>query len=143
MARYGQVVYSFFPPLTRMVKTIIIITAGVFLVTYVFGVLPSATLQYYFSLLPLSLFSLRPYMVIHRFFIWQPFTYLFLHGDFGHVFWNLFALWMFGSALEETWGAKKFAQYYFLTGVGAGVLDVLLRPSSTTGVIGCSGAIYG
>ncbi|SRR6266567_1034953 len=143
MARYGQVVYSFFPPLTRMVKTLVIITSGVFLLTYVLGSLPSATMQYYCWVMPVSLLSLRPYMVLHRFFIWEPFTYLFLHGGWFHIIFNLFALWMFGSDLERTWGANKFARYYFLTGVGAGVLDVLLRPSSPTPVIGCSGAIYG
>lgn len=143
MARYGDVVYSFFPPLTRMVKTIVVITSAVFALTYILGLLPSATLQYYFWLLPVQLFGLRPYMVLHRFFVWEPVTYLFLHGGFFHIFFNMFALWMFGADLERTWGAKKFAQYYFLTGVGAGVFDVLLRPSSTVPVIGCSGAIYG
>ncbi len=143
MARYREVAYSFFPPLTRMVKTLVIITSAVFALTYVLGLLPSATLQNYCWLLPVSVFSLRPYMVLHRFFVWEPFTYLFLHGGFFHIFFNMFALWMFGSDLERTWGAKKFAQYYFLTGIGAGVLDVLLRPSSAIPVIGCSGAIYG
>ncbi|PYV16111.1 MAG: DUF1751 domain-containing protein [Acidobacteria bacterium] len=143
MARYGEVVYSFFPPLTRMVKTLVIITAGVFAVTYVLGSLPSATLQYYCWLAPVSYLGLRPYMVLHRFYIWEPVTYLFLHGGFFHIFFNLFALWMFGADLERQWGPRKFARYYFLTGVGAGVLDVLLRPSSLAPVIGCSGAIYG
>ncbi len=143
MARYGQVAYSFFPPLTRMVKILVLITAGVFALTNILGSLPSATLQHYLQEIPVKYLSLRPYMVLHRFYLWEPLTYLFLHGGFFHIFFNLFALWMFGSDLERTWGANKFARYYFLTGVGAGVLDVLLRPSSIAGVIGCSGAIYG
>ena len=143
MARYGQVVSSFFPPLTRMVKTLVIITSGVFALTYVLGSLPSDTLQYYCWLVPVNYLSLRPAFVLHRFFIWEPFTYLFLHGGWFHIIFNLYALWMFGSDLERTWGANKFARYYFLTGVGAGVLDVLFRPSSSTPVIGCSGAVYG
>ncbi len=56
---------------------------------------------------------------------------------------NMFALWMFGSDLERMWGPKQFLFYYFLTGVGAGVFDVVLQPSSNLPVVGCSGAIYG
>ena len=50
---------------------------------------------------------------------WQFITYMFLHGGFGHIFFNMFALWMFGYALENVWGGKRFLFYYLVTGIGA------------------------
>ena len=76
---------------------------------------------------PLHWFALQPDLVIHRFYVWQLVTYLFLHGGWFHIIFNMFALWMFGSDLESKWGGKKFLFYYFLTGIGAGILDVTLN----------------
>lgn len=56
-----------------------------------------------------------------HFYPWQIITYMFMHGDFGHLFFNMFALWMFGAAIENYWGAKRFLIYYFVTGIGAGL----------------------
>ena len=81
--------------------------------------------------------------MVHSFEVWRLFTYLFLHAGWYHIIFNMFALWMFGSDLERMWGPKQFLFYYFLTGVGAGVFDVVLQPSSNLPVVGCSGAIYG
>ena len=81
--------------------------------------------------------------VVQDYEIWRLVTYLFLHGGFFHVIFNLFALWMFGADLERLWGGKKFLFYFFLTGIGAGLLDVLVQPFSPTPTIGCSGAVYG
>lgn len=53
---------------------------------------------------------------------WQFLTYMFLHGGFGHIFFNMFALWMFGYMLENVWGPKRFLIYYLLTGFGAAAL---------------------
>ncbi len=50
---------------------------------------------------------------------YQLVTYMFMHGDFGHLFFNMFAVWMFGAAIENTWGQKRFLTYYLLTGLGA------------------------
>ena len=55
---------------------------------------------------------------------WQAVTYMFLHGDLGHVFFNMFALVSFGSILEREWGAGRFLVFYFLCGVGAGLIQV-------------------
>ncbi len=52
---------------------------------------------------------------------WQFITYMFLHGDVGHIFFNMFALWMFGYALENVWGPKRFIIYYLITGIGAAI----------------------
>jgi membrane associated rhomboid family serine protease len=80
--------------------------------------------------------------------LWQPFTYLFLHSPFGfgHILFNMLALWMFGSDLERDWGTRRFLNFYFFCGVGAGICDVVARllwgdPDAST--IGASGAIYG
>jgi membrane associated rhomboid family serine protease len=54
-----------------------------------------------------------------EFRFWQPITYMFMHGNFMHIFFNMFALYSFGSILEERWGAKKFLFFYFVTGLGA------------------------
>jgi membrane associated rhomboid family serine protease len=136
MPRYRDVQVSFGPPLTWAVRNLVIITSAVFLLTY----LPA---QIFDFALPYVLFGLRPYDVTHRLFLWQPITYLFLHAGFFHIIFNLFALWMFGADLERMWGPRRFLTYFFLTGVGAGVFDVVLQPSSITTTIGNSGAVYG
>ena len=53
---------------------------------------------------------------------WQLVTYMFMHGDFGHLFFNMFALWMFGATVENYWGGKRFLIYYFVTGIGAALV---------------------
>ena len=53
---------------------------------------------------------------------WQLVTYMFMHGDFGHLFFNMFALWMFGATVENYWGGKRFLIYYFITGIGAALV---------------------
>ena len=76
--------------------------------------------------------------------IWQPVTYMFIHGDFFHVFMNMFVLWMFGSEMESIWGRREFLKYYFITGIGSGIIWLLLNLSNSYSVlIGASGAIYG
>ena len=76
--------------------------------------------------------------------IWQPLTYMFIHGDFFHLFMNMFVLWMFGSEMESIWGSRGFLKYYFVTGIGSGIIWLLLNISNSYSVlIGASGAIYG
>ena len=89
------------------------------------------------------IFGLVPLLVIKKLFLWQPFTYLFLHGDIFHILFNMLVLWMFGSELERIWGSKFFLRYYLISGVGAGFLSVLVNMSGVTPTIGASGAIYG
>lgn len=139
MPRYTQSYMSFFPPFTRAVKALIVVTAAAFAVTY----LPARLFGWQ---APFYYLGLQPYAVVHRLFLWQLVTYLFLHGGFFHIFFNMFALWMFGPDLEQLWGESEFLKFYFLCGIGAGVFDVALTtlfgaPLSLT--IGASGAIYG
>lgn len=93
-------------------------------------------------------FGLVPRMVIEGYGVYQLVTYMFLHSPwgFGHILFNMFALWMFGADLERTWGTRRFLEYYFLCGIGAGVCVVvgnLLYGTLDTRTIGASGAIYG
>ena len=57
---------------------------------------------------------------------WQPVTHLFMHGDFGHLLFNMFSFWMFGSVLEQVWGQRRFLQFYLITGLGAAFLHYLV-----------------
>ena len=61
------------------------------------------------------------------FAIYQLFTYMFMHGGWMHLFFNMFALWMFGCVVERVWGAKKFLFYYILCGIGAGLTQELVQ----------------
>ena len=87
------------------------------------------------------LFALQPNLVYGRGYLWQLATYLFLHGDLGHILINMFMLWMFGVEMERMWGSRQFLKYYFLTGVGAGIVTCFFSQQSRT--IGASGAIFG
>ena len=91
--------------------------------------------------------GLSPEAVFTQLALWQPVTYLFLHGGLSHLLFNMLALWMFGTDLERTWGTRFFTKYYFITGVGAAATSLVLSLwidgiyYSTT--VGASGAIYG
>ena len=90
-----------------------------------------------------DLFGLVPQAIWSDFMIWQPLTYLFFHGNIWHVLINMFVLWMFGSELENAWGRKNFLKYYFMTGIGAGIVTCLFNLQSNIPVVGASGAVYG
>jgi membrane associated rhomboid family serine protease len=97
-------------------------------------------------------FGLVPSAVVPGLRIWQPFTYMFLHdaSTIWHILANMFVLYMFGRELELAWGRTRFLQYYFLTGAGAGILNVIVKvalfwgqPPADVVTIGASGAIFG
>ena len=58
------------------------------------------------------------------FHFWQPVTYMFMHGDFFHIFFNMYTLFIFGTVLERVWGTKKFLLFYFVTGIGAALVHM-------------------
>jgi len=95
--------------------------------------------------------GLVPRFFLTRLWIWQPVTYMFLHGGLFHILFNMLALWMFGAELERIWGTRYFLKFYFVTGVGAGLLTVLFsvlpfgfaQQLFGAAIIGASGAIYG
>lgn len=90
-----------------------------------------------------TIFGIVPSKTFGELMLWQPFTYLFFHGGIWHVLINMFVLWMFGSELEKFWGKKEFLRFFFITGIGSGLITVLFSLSSTNPVVGASGAIYG
>jgi membrane associated rhomboid family serine protease len=95
--------------------------------------------------------GLMPAAVVGQFRIWQLGTYLFLHAGVFHLVFNMLALWMFGTELDRIWGTRYFLKFYFVTGIGAGVLTVLVsllpfafaQQLEHSIVIGASGAIFG
>jgi membrane associated rhomboid family serine protease len=131
--------YSFGPgPLTPAVKALIIVNVAAFLVT---SFAPVVELRG----------SLVPQQVFERFAIWQPFTYMFLHGSIFHILFNMLGLWMFGVELERMWGTRYFTQFYFASGLGAAATQLILSilPFAFAdnfyyaGTLGASGALYG
>ena len=81
------------------------------------------------------------------FHIWQPVTYMFMHANFGHLFCNMFAVLMFGPALEREWGERRYLIYYFVCGIGAALVQELVwmavQPGQLAVTIGASGAVFG
>ncbi|KZK74923.1 MAG: rhomboid family intramembrane serine protease [Pelodictyon luteolum] len=114
------------------IKAIILINVGVFLLES----FPA------FGNVLLSEFALWP-LGSGNFRIWQPLTYLFLHGGTAHIFFNMFALWIFGAEIENHWGTKQFNIYYFTCGIGAALINLIATMGSLSPTIGASGAVYG
>jgi membrane associated rhomboid family serine protease len=133
-----DLVYAIGPgPLSPAVKALIVGNVAMFLVM---PFIPSVARS----------LTLVPAAVLHG-RVWQVVTYMFLHGSLAHIFFNMLALWMFGTELERLWGTPFFVRYYFATGIVAGLSTVLfsMAPMPVTanlydsGTIGASGAIYG
>jgi len=116
------------------VKYLILTNAGIFLLQQIFGEANNAIVAY---------LGLTPEFFISHFAIWQLATYMFLHGGLWHLLINMLILYMFGVELEDHWGTREFLKYYFICGIGAGVLHLLISLGSPVPVVGASGAIYG
>ena len=131
--------YAFGPgPLSPAIKTLIIINTVMFFASLV---VPGIAMD--LGLIPAAVFGqLR---------IWQPVTYLFIHGNLPHILFNMLALWMFGTELERLWGTRFFVRYYFATGIAAAATTMAFSllpfgfasPLYHSDTIGASGAIYG
>ena len=148
--RSASVTYSLGPGYpTPAVKQLLIATLGAFLIQIVAGFIGHPVYGTLDGLL-IAWLGLTPALAFTG-YLWQPVTYLFLHGDILHVLFNMLALWMFGVDLERRWGRTAFLRYYFVCGIGAGltVLLVSLLPLDATAMmyriptIGASGAIFG
>ncbi len=144
--------FSFFPPIIKLLllsNTAIYIIFNLLLSGYsVGGTSFDLIITKYFALNPLVPVMFRDQageVIKLSFYPWQLITYMFLHGGFFHLLLNMFALWMFGAELENTWGQKRFLTYYFVCGVGAGLCNLLVAPlfTSVGPTVGASGAIYG
>lgn len=104
----------YIPP---VVKNLLIINVIFFIATWVFqqqGINLEALLGVFYLFSP-------------NFNIWQPITYMFMHADITHIFFNMFALYMFGGVLESRWGTKRFIYFYLITGLGALALQYVVQ----------------
>ena len=125
-------------PISSTLKKLIAANVVMFVAQSIFPILTDAL-------------GLHPMFVVQSFWVWQLATYMFLHGGIFHILFNMLALWMFGAELERIWGTRYFLKFYFVTGIGAGALTVLisLLPFGFTqqllrvNIIGASGAVYG
>ncbi len=113
--------------MTPWVKRLLIANTVVFLLTWVIG--PEFVFEW---------FSFQPTKVLLR--PWTPLTYMFLHGDFWHVFMNMLVLFFFAPHLESKWGSTEFIRYYLVCGLGGVALSFLFVSYS---IIGASAAVYG
>ena len=123
--------FSFGGGVTPAVKFLLIVNTAVFI------------LQIFLDQYLTWLFGLVPHLVWQNFYLWQLFTYQFLHGGLFHLLFNMLALWMFGCALERRWGSEFFLKYYFVSAVGGGILNTLLVPDQMGPSIGASAGVYG
>lgn len=141
--------FSIFPP---VIKYLLISNVAVFLLQHFF----LNSLRFGDTNLGVSFFRLFALQPIFQtpdikslyggpFLPWQLITYMFMHADFTHIFFNMFALWMFGMELENLWGSKKFLIYYTICGLGAALSNLFIAPffSSVGPTIGASGSVYG
>jgi membrane associated rhomboid family serine protease len=131
--------HSFGPgPLTPAIKAIVVANVAMFLIALI---VPGVTQR----------LGMRPADIVEGLQLWQPLTYMFLHGGIFHILFNMLTLWMFGVELERMWGTTFFAKYYFVCGVGAALTTIILAFSPFpfaddlygTLTIGASGAGYG
>jgi membrane associated rhomboid family serine protease len=136
----GSNIASFGPgPLTPAIKAIVVACVVLF-----FADALRPELRVWLGLVPRD--------VVERLSVWQPFTYMFMHGGVGHILFNMLSLWMFGTELERMWGPVFFGRFYIVCGLGAAFTQIvlgLLLPGDLGAsfyfvpVVGASGAIYG
>ncbi len=109
MSQFQPTRFEVMPP---VIKNLIIINVLMFVATLVFE---SQGIPFtgYLGLFPFESNLFEPYQTV---------THMFMHGGFGHIFFNMFALWMFGAPLENVWGPKRFLTFYLVTGLGAALL---------------------
>ena len=107
-----------FSILPLVVKNLLIINGIFFLATVAMDMVWHVDLAQYLGLHYIGASDFKPYQFV---------TYMFMHGSFGHLFFNMFALWMFGNAIENAWGPKRFLIFYFVCGIGAGLTQEIVQ----------------
>jgi membrane associated rhomboid family serine protease len=90
-----------------------------------------------------QVFALTPTLAFGNGWLWQLFTYMFLHGGIMHITFNMFVLFMFGTVIEHSLGEKKYLILYFISGIGSALFYVLLTGIVDIEMLGASGAIFG
>ena len=107
-----------FSVLPTVVKNLLIINILFFLATIACDVVLRIDLTDYLGLHYIGASDFQPFQLV---------TYMFMHGNFAHLFFNMFALWMFGNTLENIWGPNRFLMFYFICGIGAGLTQELVQ----------------
>ncbi len=107
-----------FSVLPTVVKNLLIINVLFFLATIACDMVLRIDLSDYLGLHYMGASDFQPYQLV---------TYMFMHGNFAHLFFNMFALWMFGNTLENIWGPNRFLLFYFVCGIGAGLVQELVQ----------------
>ncbi len=114
-----------FSNMPLVVKNIIIINVLFFLARYTLDSLINVDLNDNLGMYYFNSPSFKP---------WQLVSYMFMHGGFTHLLFNMFALWMFGAQIENIWGPKRFLNYYLITGFGAAFLHYLIIHFQVIGI---------
>lgn len=107
-----------FAVLPTVVKNLLIINVLFFLATIAAQSVFRIDLADYLGLHYIEASDFQPFQLV---------TYMFMHGSFAHLFFNMFALWMFGNTLENIWGPNRFLLFYFVCGIGAGLVQELVQ----------------
>jgi membrane associated rhomboid family serine protease len=138
--RLSTIAYSFGPgPVTPAVRALLYANIAVYVASLIFPVI-------------VGWLGMTPELVVEHGFVWQPATYMFVHARTPtHILFNMLILWMFGVELERMWRTKFFVKFYAITGVGAGLISILVsllpfaatRATFDATIIGASGALYG
>jgi len=134
--------YSLIPP---VVQALLIVNVGMFLLEIVSG----GTLINVLALWPLGSSGTTVFMqAAPPFQLWQLVSYSFLHGSVMHLLLNMYALWLFGTRMENVWGSKSFTLYYFVCVIGAGLVQLFVatqgaREGAIYPTIGASGGVFG
>lgn len=108
---------NFLYRIPRITRYILLINIAFFVITFILKVFNIDVIEY-LAVFPIQSPFFRPYQVV---------THMFMHGGFAHLFFNMFALYMFGIVLENIWGEKRFLIYYFVCGIGAVAVNMLVQ----------------
>ncbi|HET9305063.1 MAG TPA: rhomboid family intramembrane serine protease [Candidatus Sulfotelmatobacter sp.] len=142
MRRSREPMMLSFPPFTRAVTWLLGINTGIFLLMALLGV-ARISVESFVNLY----FGLMPALVVQHGWIWQIVTYSFIHFGFMHWFGNMLGLWMFGAAIEQAWGSRRFLELYFIGVIGAAVTTVAISYAHVLGsplqtTVGASGGVF-
>lgn len=107
-----------FLDISPVVKNLLIINAGVLLISMAIGMFYGQEVSRIIGLYYFGSEQFRPFQIV---------THMFMHGGFMHLLFNMYALWLFGQVLERVWGPKRFLIYYLVTGLGAAILHSLVN----------------
>ncbi len=140
--------FSVFPP---VIKNLLILNGLVFFAQYVVQATGAGGLAWVLNAMALyppgapeigyTIFGTRT--AIPGFWPWQVVTYAFLHGGFGHILFNMFALWMFGARIESIWGSRRFGIFYFLCVIAAALAQIVVMWGVPIPTLGASGGVFG